>query len=948
MKNETYRTFTKAVMPLAIGLACASYANAQQAPDVPAPAPASAPTQAPAAETDAGSASAAATAAPATGIDTVVVTGARASLAKSLDIKRNAAVVVDSISATELGRFPDDNVADSLSHINGVSITRTAGGEGQYVGIRGLPSGFAIVTLNNRILATDDEGRDFAFDVLPSEVISGADVLKSAEAGQLEGGIGGVVNLKSARPFDNPGFHSSVRAEGDYNDMSYLHGGKVSGVISATSPDNTMGILVGAVISNTKVRSDTLNYNTYDTNNPGSFDVNGNGVIDPNEQNLLAHCCIAFGSVFEQKKRDALSATFEWRPSRDFKLSVDGLATKLDSPQVGYNEAYYAAYTPGNWSNAAVTKGLISSMTVSNFVPEVANVTVARKVTTNQVGMNAEWKATPDLTFTGDIYSSKSIRDEGGNDTFVVSGIAGNNTLNWTDNARALPNISVTLQNGMDLATGLATGQLGNANYGLHYVGLSGDNIHDTVTGATLNGRLALDAGVIESVEFGVQATNRKKSKDHVDNDWTGGSCQYCNMYSTTFASLGANVVTPLTLPNFMQGAGGQFPKTFISFNVPAYLAALKKLDGTPNTNPGVPDGTVFDFSQTLPTLDPVNSYVVNEKSLAAFAQANLSGDNWTGNVGLRLVKTRTTSSTSIDKILSVYDPTPDVATSSPTVNYSDPQATSETGSYSMPLPSANFAYWLQPKLQLRLDAAQVMSRPSLNQLAQTQTDQTINRVYEISIAGNPDLKPTKAWQQDLSLEWYYQPKSALTMALFAKQIKDFITVVTTNNVDIGVPDHLYSVQAPINGDRALVEGIELGLQHLYDNGFGVRLQYTHIQSKSWVMGQYAGQMEGVVPSRTSLGLIYEKDKISSSLSFDYTSKYTITNTTEANLPNIADPLLWVTASASYELNKSVKLFFEGKNLSNAVSRSTLGDTGALYGFSAWGRTFTGGVSVKF
>ena len=936
MKNETYRTFTKAVMPLAIGLACSSYAAAQQAPEAAVPAPA--------AGRDAGAAGAEA----AVNVDSVVVTGARASLAKSLDIKRNAAVVVDSISATELGRFPDDNVADSLSHINGVSITRTAGGEGQYVGIRGLPSGYAIVTLNNRILASDDEGRDFAFDVLPSEVISGADVLKSAEAGQLEGGIGGVVNLKSARPFDNPGFHSSVRIEGDDNSMSRLHGSKLSGVFSATSPDRTMGILVGAVLSNTRVRSDTLNYNTYDASTPGSFDVNGNGVMDANEQNLLAHCCIAFGSVFEQKKRNALSATFEWRPSRDFKLSVDGLATKLDSPQVGYNQAYYAEYTPGNWSNAAVTKGLISSMTVNNFVPEVANVTVARKVTTNQVGMNAEWRATPDLTFTGDIYSSKSIRNEGGNDTFVVSGIAGNNTLHWSDNQRALPNISVTLQNGTDLATGLANGQLGNADYGLHYVGLSGDNIHDTVTGATLGGRYALDKGVVDSIEFGVQATDRKKSKDHVDNDWTGGSCQYCDMYGTTFAALNSNVVSTLTVPNFMQRAGGVFPKSFIAFNVPAYLAALKKLDGQPNTNPGVPAGTVFDFSQTLPTLDPVNSYVVNEKSLAAFAQANLAGDKWTGNVGLRLIKTRTRSSTSIDKILSIDDPTPDVATSSPNVTYSDPQATSQSGSYSMPLPSANFAYWLQPKLQLRLDAAQVMSRPALNQLAPTQTDQTINRIYEIAIAGNPDLKPTKAWQQDLSLEWYYQPKSALTMALFAKQIKNFITTQTTNNVDIGVPDHLYTVQAPINGDRGQVEGIELGLQHLYDNGFGIRVQYTHIQSKAWVMGAFVGQLEGVVPSRTSLGLIYERGPLSSSLSFDYTSKYTVNSTTEANLPNIADPLLWVTASASYELNKNVKLFIEGKNLSNAQYRSTLGATGALYGFSAWGRTFTGGLSVKF
>ncbi len=136
---------------------------------------------------------------------TVVVTGMRASLEKSLEIKQNADVVLDSINALELGRFPDDDVADSLRHITGVSITRTTGGEGQYVGMRGLGQQYNIVTLNNRIVATDDDGRALAFDILPADVISGADVLKSSQASALEGSIGGTVNMRSARPFDNPG-----------------------------------------------------------------------------------------------------------------------------------------------------------------------------------------------------------------------------------------------------------------------------------------------------------------------------------------------------------------------------------------------------------------------------------------------------------------------------------------------------------------------------------------------------------------------------------------------------------------------------------------------------------------------------------------------------------------------------------------------------------------------
>src|SRR5450755_5203707 len=101
----------------------------------------------------------AATAPVAPPLVTVVVTGLRESLGKSLEIKQGADIVLDSINALELGRFPDDDVADSLRHITGVSISRTTGGEGQYIGVRGLGSQYNVVTLSNRILATDDDGR---------------------------------------------------------------------------------------------------------------------------------------------------------------------------------------------------------------------------------------------------------------------------------------------------------------------------------------------------------------------------------------------------------------------------------------------------------------------------------------------------------------------------------------------------------------------------------------------------------------------------------------------------------------------------------------------------------------------------------------------------------------------------------------------------------------------
>jgi len=917
-------------------------AGAVQAVDIAPAAPQPVVQSAPAA--DAG-AQAAAPAAP-----IVVVTGSRAALARALDLKRNADVIQDSISATELGRFPDDNVADSLTHIAGVTVSRTRGGEGQYISVRGLGSGYNIVTLNKRILATDGDGRDFAFDVLPSEMIGGADVMKSASASQMEGSIGGSVNLRSARPFDNPGFHSSVRIEGDRNDLSRKNGAKLSGVVSNTFNDNRMGLILGAVLSDREVRTDSLGYQTFNADAPGSFDVDGNGALGPGEQGLLGSCCVSFGSVFEKKKRAALTGAFEWKVTPDFRMTFDALATRLDSPQVGYQQSYYVEHAPGRWSDVVAKDGLITGMTIKDMVPEMSNVTVDRVVDTRQVGWKGEWKVTPDLRLVGDVYRSTSERKSGGNDNFVVAGIGGANTGYYSANNNALPDIRVTLEDGRDLATELAAGRLGNADYGVHFAGLTGTDIKDTVDGGSLEGRLALDGKWnVDALQFGLSGTSRSKTRNSIANEKSGGACQYCNMYSTTFASLGADVVRPMTLPNYMRGAGGKFPQSFIAFDVPAYFDALKKLDGKPVLDgDGQPTGALYDSSLSRPVFVPTESYDVREKTATLFGQFELSGERWNGNLGLRVVHTKTRSKSAIDAIVAIDDRTPDIPTSSPLVTYSPATPVSAEGSYTKLLPSANLSYWVQPDLVVRAALAKVMARPSLDTLAPTRTDSTLDRSYIVNIAGDPNLKPTEATQQDLSVEWYYKPKSAVNAALFAKQIKNFVTFQTDEQVDIGVPGYLYTVTRPVNGDKARVRGLELGVQHLFDNGFGISAKFAKTWTRAYSGGQYVGQLEGVAPTASSIGFLYEKGPLNAALNFDYTGKFTQTTNVIAGYPAKVDAITWITASASYDLTRNVALFVEGKNLGDEVMRSNLGRSDAVYGFEAWGRTYAAGMSVKF
>jgi TonB-dependent receptor len=920
----------------------------------------------------------------------IVITGIRGSLDKSVRIKRDSAVVLDSVNATELGRFPDADVADSLQHITGITINRTTGGEGQYVSVRGLGSQYNITTLNDRILATDDDGRDFAFDILPSDVISGADVLKSPQAAATEGSIGGTVNLRSARPFDRPGLHMAVRAEGDYNDMSEYKGYKVSGFVSGTNASGTLGALFGVVYSNQKFRTDALNYSTWDPYSPGVWPPAPTADSDPpaDAQPVNGLCCIQFGSVVDRKKRLALTGTVEWRPTDTLRITVDGMYTKLNDPQVAYNQSYYPDFTYDanglpEWSNVTVQNGFITDFTANNFVPELVNQTIHRVVNTYLIGANAEWQATPDLTFRTDIYRSRASRPEGGLDTFLTAGLVSptpynQNILTFHANPNEMPDIKVTLPDGSDYATALASGALDNqALWSTHYDGLSGFSIKDTVNGAKLDATYEVNRGILSHIDAGISYLKRSKSRNDISNDWNNGSNQYSTLYNTmpgqpgpiTFATMGQNVISTFKFPNYFAGAGGSFPTTQLAINADALLAGLKSLDGTPNYTSGV---GVYNFADTLPAFNATNSYVVSEKTLAGYVQASFNGPSWRGNIGLRLVHTQTNAATAINKIISVTVKDTANPTASAVTEYSLATPLTAKGSYTIPLPSANINFELAPNLHLRLAAAQTMARPNLNQFAPTETDDTSNQDYVIYYDGNASLKPIKALQADASLEWYYQPNDLLSFAVFGKKLRGDITTIERNGVDVGavgcfngqpcVP-LLFSVIEPINGDNSKVYGVELSWQHMMRNGLGIRAQFTHTWSRAVIEGQNVGSIAGISPTTFSINPFYEKGPLSLSVSWDHSSSFTYANFTEIDgVPAIAKGYDWVTASASYDITRQVKLYIEGRNLTNSIVRTYLnGDPNIIWasgsvgtsssvgaGYTAYGRTFMAGVRFGF
>ena len=952
-------------------------------------------------------------------LEEVVVTGLRASLEKSLEDKKKAPIVEDSIDAEELGRFPDSDVADSLQHLPGITITRTTGGEGQKVSVRGFGPQYNIVTLNNRILATDDDARDLAFDVLPSEVISAADVLKSSQASALEGSIGGTVNLRTASPFDNPpGWHGGAHVEGNYNDMSKLYGKKLSAFIGNTMLDQTVGFLVGGVLSNNHTRTDSLNAYNQNIYGPQFYPFDATDTSGGAVPLTATPCCITFGSIFDDKKREALSGSLEWRPNDSFKLVADGLWTKLQDEQIGYNQSYYFATDDAGtgWTNATVNNGVVTGVTAANFQPEIVNNTIDRNVVTSLYGLRGSWQPTERFKLDFDGYRSTASRPEGGADTFVTAGLVANSPnapdiLVMQDLPHSLPSLNVLVppdQLGMSACPSgtvssinsaycsytalMNSGALNDNKYwSTHYDGLNGYSVHDQVTGFTLDGAFQVRLGFWDKLLFGAGYNHREKTRVDSSNDWTNGSGQYGTLYVNptgcpiqcepySFASQGFNVISFTSPPNFLKGAGGSYPSVLPKLNVAQLLAFLRSLDGKPNpqfcTDPTVPCTSPFNFADTLPQPNPFNSYDVVEKTFTFYTEATFAGTNWSGNLGVRLVHTKTLAKTAQSVPVSLWTADDQNSTVTYNVQYSAATDFSQDASYTMALPSANFSFWLVPdQLQLRAALGETMSRPDLNQLAPNATNNALNGEPQLFYTGTAGLKPVKAWSADLSAEWYYQSHSALTVGVFGKKVTNDIYTGTTPDVDLGTTQYiggppgtvpgqpfLWTVYAPANGAQETYKGVELTWQHFLENGLGAHVELTH----TWTSNA-AGVVNQAPPTTFSLSLIYDKGPFNVDVNWDYTSRYTLSCSQCTEVPGwpaISDPFSWVTASAHYRFLDNFDVYVEGRNLTNAIARTYLNGnpllpwapgqsvgqsaSGVGAGYSAYGRSYVAGLSYRF
>ncbi len=504
-----------------------------------------------------------------------------------------------------------------------------------------------------------------------------------------------------------------------------------------------------------------------------------------------------------------------------------------------------------------------------------------------------------------------------------------------------MPNVNVQFDDGRNLATGLANSQFTESDFNTHYMELRGDNIEDKITGGTVAGKLLVGKWGVDRLSFGVTHTDRRKSRDLVNNTLNGGADYYSGDNAINVSDLGSGVIShSFTLPNFMDGVNSSFPRSFLAFDVPNYLARLRAYDGHPR-----PDGTTYDYALAGPKWNPLESYRVREKTNAFYVQADMSGDHWDGDIGVRLVKTNTSAQAWDAKITNITENGP----FNYTATYADPTPLVQDAHYTFLLPSANFTWHFTDELQLRAGAAKTMARPPVNQLAPTNTTASVSwgeftQVY----GGNANLKPYSAAQGDLSLEWYFAEHSIANVAVFYKRIKNQITTSFETGQDIGVPGYLFNVMRPINGDYAKVKGIEAGLQHFWQNGFGVRAQYTRNLSRSWVGGEER-PLEGIAPATYSLGVMYEKGKWSLGANADRTDAFvTAINVLGTGYNELADSITWLTAHVSYQINDTFSITLNGQNLLDEPQTYSINGNPLLSdGYFRYGRSVNLGVSIR-
>ncbi len=893
--------------------------------------------------------------------DAIVVTGIRGSLERGLEVKRNAGAIVDAISAEELGKFPDTNVAESLQRITGVAITRDRGGEGRFVTVRGLGQEFNLLTYNGRRLATENEGREFSFDVLPSELISAAQIFKSTTANQVDGSIGGLVNIQTPKPLSNPGFQLAGSLSGQYEGLSEDVGIKGSALISNTWAGDTFGILASFSYQQRDIRTDTAESIAIAQTDPSTAgpdgipgnaddvfsagtDVNGDGVGDRIN---------SFNANINQEDRERIGATLvlQYSPHDDLEITIDGLYTSFSSPSLSSSYSFFP--NPGLVTNALVdSNNDVLNQTVnatpgapfSNIFDFVARRTES-DTETFQIGLNVKETITDRLKAVADVSYSRAsgTRDNIGSDAgsgsfFVVSFPGANFTQTTTGNR--VPDITFTSLPDINSTTQLSLDQLPASGARLHFSRNSSNDIVDEVFTARLD--FDYDIGDTTKLKWGVNYTDRIKNNSVFDNSATqcgdtnaliprlgptanGFICDRSLLFSDflTAGELG-QLLTPFNgeAEGFLSGTDANIPRNFQTVNINIVEQAFANLGAE-----------IGQPSFLTPTFNATQSNEIDETIFSGYLAADFEGDignaPFKANAGVRFAYTDLRSAGVTTAFTAIVI---DSVSGNNNVTQDPTLARVENNDYFEVLPTFNISIEATPNLFVRAGFSRSLSRPTFNDLSTVFAVTQINAGQEQATDSNPLLDPVLSNNLDFSVEFYGDNGLSLSAAGFYKDISNFITNVNTvtpitipnaSDATTGVPlpDQTvnFLISSPQNGDTAEVYGLELAAQKLFDNGFGVSGNITLAESNA-TQGGVSSRLENISDVSWNASIFYEGSGLQARASLNQRGDFLGSTAGEGGFAEIVDTFTQVDVSLSYEVTENFTVFGEGINILNEQS----------------------------
>jgi iron complex outermembrane receptor protein len=849
----------------------------------------------------------------------IVITGIRASIQASLDQKRRNDMVSEVVTAQDIGKFPDKNVADSLGRLTGVNVvtgSAAAGGFGENssVSIRGTDPTLNLTLLDGHSIATGDwfvldqtsGGRSFDFSLLPSEIVGKLEVYKSSEADLPEGGIGGTINLHSRMPLDLPAGTVSFTAQANYNDLANKWEPQASGLVSWKNASQTFGILAAGFYQKRDFRRDGqefLGYTSY-----ADFGGSGQTAIAPN--------LIGEAYFRQQRIRKGGTVAVQWKPSNTFELALNGIYTRMDANNVNTNSMAWITNVMSNAASAltnyTITNGVVTSASWANTTPDGTPVNgrvqddIFRDALSSTWVLNADatWHPTPALTVSGELGYT-----EGKGET--------KDTYAWETYWHTGVNYTIDGKTASVQYPGLPSDPTSSAYLDNYYSWSWGGHITspDKETYAKADAEYAINNGWLKSLKIGARYTNHEHSLDYIAYSWPGNG-----LYSgTQLVNLGT-VFNGETTPSNYGDALGNFP----GYSLADQQLVLQELA----TN----GGRIFDFY-------PQASFSVKEKDTAIYAMARFDNDsNWRGNIGVRAVHT------DLDTVQYTATPLP----GQKLVNsiFCPPGGCGiepVSQSYWDILPSANFTYDVKPDLLLRLSAARVMTRPGYAQLAGAFT--LNDTILTGTAGGNPNLKPTRAWEYNAGLEWYFGKQSLLSATLFYLDIDSYITqqTFTAFYTTLQHPQGAtFTITGPVNGPGGTNKGFEINWQQPIAYGFGVLANYTYSDAKN----RNGGPIDGNSKNTYNLTGYFENKLLSARLAYTFRSKFQ--SGIDRATPMWQDNYGQLDGSLIVHVMRHFDVTVDAQNLLNHKLYYFVGDPAIPRAYYNNGRTFWLGGKVTF